>query len=52
MPVNCGQQLYDVIDITDVRAGLSAEKRRVLRMLLVFQPQKAEYSQRLWLGNV
>jgi hypothetical protein len=30
IPVNCGQQLYDAIDITDSRAGLSAEKKRVL----------------------
>ena len=29
VPVNCGQQLYDVIDITDERAGLSEEKKRV-----------------------
>ena len=30
IPVNCGQQLYDVVEITDARAGLSAAKRRVL----------------------
>ncbi len=52
VPVNCGQQLYDVIDITDARAGLDAEKKRVLALALVYNPQRGEYSQRLWLGAV
>jgi len=29
VPPNCGQELYDVIDITDSRAGLAAARRRV-----------------------
>ena len=52
IPVNCGQQLYDVIDITDSRAGLSAEKRRVLGLILVYQPSRAQYEHRLALGAV
>jgi hypothetical protein len=52
VPVNCGQQLYDVIDITDSRAGLDAAKRRVLGLSLVYSPQKGEYQQRLLLGGV
>ncbi len=52
IPVNCGQQLYDVIDITDSRAGLSAEKRRVLGLIMVYQPSKAQYEHRLALGAV
>ncbi len=52
IPVNCGQQLYEVIDITDSRAGLSAEKRRVLGLILVYQPSKAQYEHRLALGAV
>ena len=52
IPVNCGQQLYDVIDITDARAGLTAEKKRVLGLVLVYNPQRGEYRQRLWLGSV
>jgi len=51
-PVNCGQQLYDVIDITDSRAGLSAEKRRVLGLVLVYNPRRGEYDERLLLGAV
>ncbi len=50
--VNCGQQLYDVIDVTDARAGLDAEKKRVLGISLVYDPIRGEYSQRLSLGAV
>ncbi len=52
IPVNCGQQLHDVVDITDSRAGLSAEKRRVLGLILVYQPTRAQYEHRLALGAV
>jgi len=52
VPVNCGQQLYDVIDITDGRAGLNAAKRRVLGFVLVYSPRRGEYRQRLQLGAV
>jgi hypothetical protein len=52
VPVNCGQQLYDVIDISDSRAGLAAAKRRVNGLILVYNPQRGEYQQRLLLGGV
>jgi hypothetical protein len=52
VPVNCGQQLYDVIDITDSRAGLDAARRRVLGLTLVYGPKSGEYQQRLLLGGV
>ncbi len=52
IPVNCGQQLYDVIDITDSRAGLSAEKKRILGLILVYNPHRGEYEERLSLGAV
>ena len=52
VPVNCGQQLYDVIDITDSRAGLNESKRRVLGFVLVYSPRRGEYRQRLQLGSV
>jgi len=51
-PVNCGQQLYDVIDITDSRTGLEAAKRRVIGLTLVYSPRRGEYQQRLLLGGV
>jgi len=52
IPVNCGQQLYDVIDITDSRARLSGEKRRVLGLSLIYNPRRGEYEERLSLGEV
>jgi hypothetical protein len=52
VPVNCGQQLYDVIDVTDARAGLSAGKQRVLGITLVYNPRRGEYRMRLQLGAV
>jgi hypothetical protein len=52
VPVNCGQQLYDVINVTDAPAGLDAVKRRVLGLTLVYHPQRGEYYQRLELGGV
>ncbi len=30
VPVNCGQELYDVVEVTDAGAGLSTARRRVL----------------------
>jgi hypothetical protein len=50
VPVNCGQQLCDIIDITDTRAGLVAERRRVVGITLDYRPRRGEYTQRLWLG--
>jgi hypothetical protein len=47
VPVNCGQQLYDVIDITDSRAGLAAEKKRVLGLTLVYSPRRGEKGDRV-----
>jgi hypothetical protein len=52
VPPNCGQQLYDVIEITDSRAGLSREKRRVLGMILSYIPSQGKYEQRLTLAAV
>ena len=52
IPTNCGEQLYDVIDTTDSRAGLDAKKRRVMGITLIFNPSRAQYEQRLTLGAV
>jgi len=52
VPVNCGQQLYDVVDITDTRAGLTSEKKRVLGLIMIYNPHRGEYRQRLRLGAV
>ncbi len=52
VPANCGQQPYDVIDITDSRAGLAAQKRRVTGLTLVYDPRRSQYEHRLSLGKV
>ncbi len=52
VPVNCGQQLYDVVAVTDARAGLDALKKRVLGIVLGYYPRRGEYRQRLDLGAV
>ncbi len=52
VPPNCGQQLYDVIDITDSRAGLSAAKRRVVGIVIGYRPDLGNYRQRLSLADV
>jgi len=52
VPVNCGQQLYDVIEITDVHAGLDAIRKRVLGIVLTYYPRRGEYRQCLILGAV
>ena len=52
VPINCGQQLYDVIDITDAPAGLSGTKRRVMGITISYHPDSGEYEQALLLGGV
>jgi len=53
-PPNCGQELYDVVTITDPPAGLSLAKRRVLGLSLryVRSGRAPAYEQRLTLGAV
>jgi len=52
VPVNCGQQLYDVIDITCPSAGLVSANRRVIGITTIFNPVRGIYEQKLSLGNV
>jgi len=54
IPPNCGQELYDVIDITDGRAGLSSAKRRVWGLTLTYIRTRPSprYDHRLILGGV
>ncbi len=52
--VNCGQELYDVVEVTDPRAGISAARRRVMAMSLRYvrdRPTPA-YEMRLRMGAV
>jgi len=51
LPVNCGQELYDVIEVTDPGAGLSAAGRRVLGISLRYSTgEQPVYEQRIALG--
>ncbi len=52
VPVNCGEQRYDVIDITDSRAGLAADKRRVTGLTVIYDSKRGGYEERLLLGAV
>ncbi len=50
VPANVGQQLFDVVSITDSRAGLSAAKRRIVRLRLEYDARKSVYAHTLGLG--
>jgi hypothetical protein len=54
VPVNCGQEMYDVVTVTDPRSGLTAAPRRVTGMSLHYSRAGAKpvYEMRLRLGAV
>jgi len=54
VPVNCGQELYDVISITDQSAALTDAQRRVLGLVMRYSAggRVPVYEQRLSLGAV
>ena len=52
VPLNCGQELYDVVTITDQRTPLSSAKRRVLAIEHLFNPAKGVYALKIGLGDV
>ena len=49
---NCGQQLYDVISVTDARLALAGYRCRVMGLSLTYDRMKAVYEQTLTLGGV
>ncbi|MFQ5861104.1 MAG: hypothetical protein ACE5IG_06105 [Dehalococcoidia bacterium] len=52
VPANCGQELYDVVEVTDSGAGLTATPRRVLGSILRYSTgPRPQYTQRLQLGQ-
>lgn len=51
-PLNCGQELYDVIDITDALVSLTAAKRRVLSLHHTYDTRKGIYTLKIGLGGV
>ena len=51
-PAHCGLELYDVVEVTDALAGLSAAKRRVMGLALRYSASRGVYEQRMRLGGV
>jgi hypothetical protein len=52
VPLNAGQEIYDVVTLTDALAGLSGAKRRVLGLVHTFNAARGEYTMRIDLGDV
>ncbi len=50
VPTNCGQELYDVITITDERCGISSKKYRVMDIETKYSTRQWHYQQTLTLG--
>jgi len=50
VPMNCGQELYDVIDLTSPQAGLNATNRRILALSHTWTPSKARYTLNMGVG--
>lgn len=51
VPVNCGQELYDVITVTDERCGISSKLYRVMAIQADYSRREARYTQRLTLAS-
>jgi hypothetical protein len=53
VPVNCGQEVWDVVEVTDGQAGLEDAKRRVLAWTIRYaRGERAAYEETLVLGEV
>ena len=50
IPTNVGQELLDVVEVTDGRCGISAEEYRVLVIQSTYDRRKGRYEQTLTLG--
>jgi hypothetical protein len=50
IPPNCGQELWDAVQITDAGANQSAVKFRVVGIRFEYNPKQARYQHRLILG--
>jgi len=50
VPANCGQELFDVVTLTDERCGISAGKYRILALETDFNSRAGRYQQKLTLG--
>ena len=50
VPTNCGQELYDVISVTDTRVALEGKDYRVLAIQTDYDRRSGRYEQTLTLG--
>jgi hypothetical protein len=50
IPPNCGQELFDVVQLTDSQANQSAVKFRVVGLRFEYNPKQARYQHKLILG--
>ncbi len=51
VPTNCGQELWDVVEVNDSRAGFQAKKYRLVGLEVDFSPLRQRYQQKLSLGT-
>lgn len=53
VPVNCGEELYDVVEITDTRTGMAPFQRRVVGLTLEYaRRNRTTYRHRLALSGL
>lgn len=52
IPPNCGQELFDVIEISDCLSNQNRKKYRIIGIGLVYNKLKGEYYQRVRLGGI
>ena len=52
IPPNCGQELWDVIEVTDTPTAQSSRKYRITGIQLVYDPRTGKYYHRLSLGGI
>jgi hypothetical protein len=50
VPPNCGQELFDVVEVTDTKGNQQAVKFRVVGIRFEYNPRQARYQQKLILG--
>jgi hypothetical protein len=50
VPTNVGQEVYDVVTVTDKRCGIDQDKYRVLAIQTDYDRHKSQYEQRLTVG--
>ena len=51
VPVNCGQELFDIVTVTDERCGVTAALYRVMAIQVDYSPRNGRYAHLLTLGK-